>query len=163
MSTLVILIRHAKAEVSKGPVQNLTESGRMMQSKVNKYLKKFGIVPDAIWTSPVPRARETATMIADTFEIMPKEELALADAEMFDEAEITQKLSELPDRSTVILVSHGPQIMHLATYLLGSRQLQSQPPTSSALFIEFDDKVEEGKGRFTRMITYSDLLYEPDL
>ena len=87
---------------------------------------------------------------------MPKQEFALGDLEMFDETEITDKLAQIPDESTVVLVSHGPQIMRLVTHWTGMRMYKSLPPTSSATLIEFSGKVQAGKAKFVRLITYSD-------
>ncbi len=153
MAILAILIRHAKPDL-EGKV---TESGRKMQKKVNDFLKSLEVAPTEIWTSPITRAKETAALVGEVFNVQPKEDFALSELELFDEMEITAKLAEMPDESTVIMVSHGPQIMRLASYWLGAHILPGAPPTSSATIIEFPGKVQEGGGVFVRQITYSDL------
>ena len=161
MAILTILVRHAKAMVNDDAVQVISNSGRMMQEKVNRYLKRFEIQPTELWTSPVLRAKQTAEMIAEEFDLKAQEELTLGELEMFDEYEITQKLALVPDESTIIIVTHGPQIMRLATYWLGNRLFQGQPATSSALFLEFPDGVKPGEAKFIRLINYSDIMYDP--
>ncbi len=153
MAILAILIRHAKPDL-EGKV---SESGRKMQKKVNEFLKSLEIEPTEIWTSPITRAKETAALVGELFGKEPKEDFALSEVELFDELEITAKLSEMPDESTVIMVSHGPQIMRLVSYWIGAHILPGSPPTSSATIIEFPGKVQEGKGTLVRQITYSDL------
>ncbi len=132
-----------------------------MQKKVNTYLKsEFQIEPTEIWTSPILRAKETAEMIGKEFNLTPKEDISLGELEMFDDLEINNKFMEIADESTIIIVTHAPQIMRLATYWLGQKTLTSQPPTSSALFLEFPGKVEQGKATFVRLLTYSDINWK---
>lgn len=158
MPILAILVRHAKP-LALDPTQKLSDSGKEMQKTVNAHLKnELQIEPTELWTSPVLRAVETAQIIAEAFNLVPQQEIALGELEMFDELEITNKLKEMPDESTVILVSHAPQIMRLATYWTGDQVFSGAPATSSALFLEFPSKVEPGKARFIRHVTYSDIV-----
>lgn len=160
MAILVLLVRHAKP-LMLDTAQSLSETGKEMQKKVNAYLKnELLIEPTEIWTSQIPRALETAQMIGKEFNITPKEEIALGELEMFDALEITNKFKEIADESTIIIVTHAPQIMRLATYWLGYQMFTTQPPTSSALFLEFPSKVEEGKASVVRFVTYSDINWQ---
>ncbi|MBS0633902.1 MAG: histidine phosphatase family protein [Verrucomicrobia bacterium] len=154
MAILAILVRHAKPRDSDGA---LSESGIMMQKKVSSYLKKeFEITPNEIWTSPILRAKQTADLIGEEFGLTPQEELVLGELDMFDEFEVTQKIATLPDESTVIIVTHAPQIMRLSTHWAGHQVFAGTPPTSAALFYEFPEKVVPGTGRFVRLVSYSD-------
>jgi len=153
MAILAILIRHAKPDLEG----KLTDSGRQMQKKVNAFLKSLEVAPTQIWTSPILRARETAEIVTQDFGVSAENEMALSELELFDEQEITNKLAAMPDESTVILVSHGPQIMRLTSYWVGAHILPGSPPTSSATIIEFPGKVGQGKATFVRQINYSDL------
>lgn len=154
MAILAILVRHAKPRDSDGA---LSESGIMMQKKVSSYLKKeFEITPNEIWTSPILRAKQTADLIGEEFGLTPQEELVLGELDMFDEFEVTQKLAVLPDESTVIIVTHAPQIMRLSTYWTGAQFFTGTPATSCAIFYEFPEKVVPGTGHFVRLVTYSD-------
>ncbi len=157
MVRLIILARHAKADVSDSS-QKLTESGRKMQLALIDNLKKIGITPNAIWTSPLLRALQTAAMFGDAFGIDPKEELVLGEQEMFDEMEITNKIKEMPDESTLIIVTHAPQILRLATNWTGTQFFKGTPPTSSALFLEFGNVVAPGKAHFVQLITSASIL-----
>ncbi|MCE5293569.1 MAG: histidine phosphatase family protein [Chlamydiales bacterium] len=156
MSILVLLTRHAKP-LAQDISQRLSESGKEMQKVVNSHLKNdLQIEPSAIWTSPILRAKETAMLIGEEFALEPQEEMALSDV-AFDELEITEKLAHLPDESTIIMVSHAPQLMRLATYWMGSQAYGQTPPTSSVLLIELDYPVIAGNAKIVRFITYSDL------
>ncbi len=126
-----------------------------MQAYIIDVLKDFGVQPTEIWTSPVVRAVETAELIGNAFAITPQQEVALGELEMFDELEVTNHLATVADGSTIILVSHAPQIVRLTSYWLGGRAYSSSPPTSSATLIEFPNSVAPGKGQFVRLISYS--------
>lgn len=156
MSKLAILVRHAKP-LELDPAKKLSDSGKKMQATVNAFLKELEIEPTEIWTSPVLRAKETAELIGRDFNKSIQEEPALGELELFDEIELNLKLKELPDESTVIMVSHAPQIMRLATYWIGMQYFALPPPTSSALFLVFADGVDPGRARPVRFVTYSDL------
>ena len=72
--------------------------------------------PDALLTSPLPRARVTAEIAAGAFEqILPTEEPALA-LENVDG--IIAVLSTQPPRATVVLVGHEPVLSELLARLL---------------------------------------------
>lgn len=158
MTILAILVRHATAAPSPNDpdgIQRITNSGRKRQETVNSIMKDYEIQPTEMWSSPVTRAQETAEIIGKAFNVTPETEVALGELEMFDEAIVTSRLSEVPDESTIILVSHAPQILRLSTYWIGKRIYGTSPPTSSATLIKFTHKVEPGKGEFVRIIAAS--------
>lgn len=160
MAVLAILVRHAKALDEE---KTLSETGIMMQKKINAFLKKeIQIEPNELWTSPVVRATQTAALIGDEFGLTPKQEFALGELDMFDEFEITQKMAELPDESTVIIVTHAPQIMRLSTYWSGAQNFAGSPPNSSAIFFEFPGKVIPGTAHMVRFVSYSDITNKPE-
>lgn len=127
-----------------------------MQKVVSAHIKdELGIRPTHLWTSPVLRAKETADIVGEVFGLKPQQEAALGEQKIGCESEITQKLQEVPDNSCVMLVSHSPQIVSLASYL--ANQSLATPPTSSVAILEFANKVEPGLGRFVRLVSYSDI------
>ena len=157
MAILTILVRHAKASLLD-TTQKLSDSGKDMQKMVNSHLKnELQIEPNEIWTSPILRAKETAELLGQEFGLVPQEEIGLGELELFDELAITNRLKEMPDESTIILVSHAPQIMRLASYWVGTKLFEEPPDTSTAVFLEFPRKIEPGTARFVRMVTYLDI------
>lgn len=129
-----------------------------MQKVVNAYLKnELGIKPTHLWTSPVLRAYETAQLLGEDFNLVPQEEAALSEQETSSEVELTQKLNEVPNKSCVILVSHSPQIVRLASLWAPDAAPSGTPPTSSVLFLEFAGPVQPGGARFIRIVTHSDI------
>lgn len=129
-----------------------------MQKAVNTYLKnELGLQPTHLWTSPVLRAYETAQIVGEAFKLAPEQEIALSELEASSEVEITRKLQEVPDKSCVILVTHSPQIVRLASLWAKDAAPIATPPTSSALLLEFGGSVQPGSARFIRLVTYSDI------
>jgi phosphohistidine phosphatase SixA len=114
------------------------------------YMLEIGLIPTEIWHSPILRAKHTAEVIAKDFNVPLKEELSLGDN--FDEIDLVEKFSEAQAGSCIFLVSHGPQLMRLSTYLLGRSIFKTQIPTSSALVIEFQKQVGERKGIFVKIV-----------
>lgn len=163
MSILVILVHHAKS-LEGGQAYGLSDEGKKMQSKVNAFLKELEIAPTEIWTSPALSASETARMIGREYGQEPKEIDTLGELEMFDEVMINEQLKEMPDESTVVIVSHPLQMMRLASFWLGYQYFAEAPPASSALFLVFrqkagPQKVGPNAASIVRFITYADLLF----
>jgi phosphohistidine phosphatase SixA len=165
MVTTVVLIRHAK------PVETtdysdftrpISDEGKLIQKKMDQYLKERLVVPDQIWHSPFIRAKETAEIIGRDFSVSVSEELALGD--FFDEEELLEKLARankqpnLGPNPCIFLVGHGPQLMRLATHAAGMQCYPETPSSSSALLIEFKEKISPGSGNFVSYYTVNDLF-----
>jgi len=132
----------------------ISESGRAVQKEINAYLRAKGYVPTQIWHSPVLRAQQTAELIGEDFQVPLQPELSLS--EYFDELDILNKLAQAPDNSTIFLVSHGPQLFRLSGFLIGYTLLKSPLQNSSALVLEFQDKVVAGAARYVELFTSHD-------
>lgn len=134
----------------------ISESGRAVQKEMNAYMKSLGLAPTQIWHSPVLRTQQTAEMIAEDFPAPLVPELSLS--EVFDEYDIVNKLAQVPDQSTIFLVSHGPQLFRLSGFLIGYTLLKSPLQNSAALVLEFTGKVQAGDASYVRLITYHDAM-----
>jgi phosphohistidine phosphatase len=118
-----LLIRHAHA-VDGGPGANgdfsrwLSAKGRTVARKVGKRLHDDGIMPDVIVSSPLPRALQTAELVAAALgfrgvvEILP--ELA-PDESIVGAVEALARVSG----ELVAVVGHEPNISALAAELAG--------------------------------------------
>ncbi len=158
MTTTVVLIRHAKPDPSSSDddfSRTLSEEGKVIQKKMNLYLKARKVTPDAIWHSPLKRAEETAFILSQDFNVQMQEELALG--EFFDEDELVQKLTDMGQNLCIFMVGHGPQLMRLATYLAGTQCYPISPPPSSVLVLEFTDSIKPSKAQFVSFFTQDDL------
>lgn len=148
MAIKVVLIRHAQVDMASQ--KDISDMGRAIQKLMDSYLKEIGLIPNEIWHSPIKRATETAEIIAEDFQVPLKQETSLG--EYFDEIDLVEKLAEIPDSTCLFLVSHGPQLMQLTTYLLGKSPFKTQLPNSGVAVIEFRKKPKEGQGIFLKNV-----------
>ncbi|GAB4035051.1 SixA phosphatase family protein [Spirosoma jeollabukense] len=126
MSIILYIVRHAKAEdraiFMADFDRKLTSEGVMAAARMGRYLHEKGIQPDIIVSSPAPRAKETANIVAEQlgyevaqiqfdeklFEGGPKAYLAAINA--------------VPVASqTAMIVGHNPDVTYLAEFLTHQR------------------------------------------
>lgn len=113
-------IRHATAEpkADSDAQRNLTAEGKEEAKLLGKGLKKLGIKPDEILTSPLNRAVQTAEIIAQVMKmgkkpvVFPQLENGHSSSELF---EVIKKYDK---QSSLFLVGHMPSLAeHLAEFL----------------------------------------------
>jgi phosphohistidine phosphatase len=98
----LILVRHAKAAPGEpDELRPLTPEGRMQASELGTRLRAQGVQPDAVLTSPLVRARETAAA------------LGLGDAEVDERLAPGASPEEIREAATgrgdtVVVVGHQP-------------------------------------------------------
>lgn len=119
---VIHLVRHAEAIERTPEVQEqhryLTSKGRSRFRKIAGTLKKAGIAPDLILSSPLIRAVQTAEILAQTLKF--KKELQLTDllAHGFGEQQLRRLLEEHPDAREIVLVGHEPELGEVTRLLL---------------------------------------------
>jgi phosphohistidine phosphatase len=121
MKTL-ILVRHAKSSWNHPGLSDfdrpLNERGKTDAAEMAKRLKEKGIKIDLFISSPAKRAKKTARLFADEFEVTKDEiklvdQLYLATREAFKET-----ISGINDKyDNVILFSHNPGTTEFANTL----------------------------------------------
>ncbi|KAF0221160.1 MAG: phosphohistidine [Geobacteraceae bacterium] len=117
------IVRHAEAIERGGKTPDawryLTPQGRSLFRKTAKRLRKMGVCPEYIITSPLLRAVQTADILAEalTFEgpLVVAEELAAG----FDRGKMPTLLAAFPQARGVVLVGHEPDLSALVHSLLG--------------------------------------------
>jgi len=119
----LILIRHAIAVPRGTPgihdsARPLTPEGERSFRAAAKGLARMVGRPDALLTSPLPRARRTAEIAAGAWgKIVPQDLPALAS----DDFETLQSsLAAYPEHARVALVGHEPNLSSLLARLVGS-------------------------------------------
>jgi phosphohistidine phosphatase len=119
------LVRHAKAEQGEpDELRALTPDGRAAARDLGRRLAADGVAPDAVLTSPLLRARETAEEIARATgaEAEPVDVLAPgATAE-----DVTYAVTGRGE--TVVVVGHQPDCGQIAAELTGGEE----PPFPTA-------------------------------
>ena len=116
------LVRHAHAGDSatwEGPdeLRPLTEKGRRQAERLGRHLAAIGFVPDAVITSPLVRARETAEIVADLVGVPVRVDERLGEA--LDLATVERILDDAGSPRRPILVGHDPDFTGLLTELTG--------------------------------------------
>lgn len=143
---LLLLVRHAQAgerDPSRWPDDRerpITDEGREVQRAMSKLLRRAGLRPDAVLTSPWTRARQTAEVLVEAMklDLAPVSCDALAAAP--DLTAIARCVGERRDGETVALVGHEPWIGELASSLLGgtTTRVHVDVPKSGVMGLEAD-------------------------
>ena len=94
----------------------LTERGRKEMKRVAKFLERLKFSADAILTSPLPRASQTAEIVAERLGIALKIESALAHG--FN-VERLRRLLDKADANCVMVVGHEPEFSEVVKELTG--------------------------------------------
>ena len=114
----------------------LLDKGIERTEKRARELKETGVKLDAIWTSDAVRARQTAEIVRQVFEL-PEEsvfvEPIIYDAEHVND--LRQGVRSIPNElETVLLVGHNPLISEFAR--LFTRNLLDEMSTSQIVAVE---------------------------
>lgn len=123
MTTIIIhLIRHAEA-VQRVPggvdeFRYLTCRGRSRFRRVAAALRKLGIDPDFIVTSPKVRALQTAEILAEGIRFSGEVIVAPLLADAFDFVGLRDVLMSLPSTREIVVVGHEPDLGRLTAELL---------------------------------------------
>jgi phosphohistidine phosphatase len=118
----LLLIRHATAVSSGTPgveddERPLTPRGRKRFRKAARGLARLMDRPDILLTSPLPRAAETAEIVAHAFgKLEPRHDKALARGV----SDIVGLLRRQPSDATVAIVGHEPTLSQVLARILGS-------------------------------------------
>jgi len=122
----VVIVRHAEAAPgSPDELRTLTPAGRGQAHELGRRLRDEGIRPDAVLTSPLLRARETAQAL-DLGEPEPDERLAPG-ATADDVRAAVRGRGE-----TVVVVGHQPDCGRIAA-ALGDGAEPAFPPAGTAV------------------------------
>lgn len=146
----VLIIRHGRAEDraadGRDASRRLTDDGRARMREVARGLKtQIGSI-DIVATSPLPRARETAVILADVFGSTDPENLDVL-APGVDAKALLRWLSEQRATATVALVGHEPDLSQLAAFFTsGNASAGVQMKKGAVCAIEFDGRPAAGAG-----------------
>jgi len=166
MKTLMLL-RHAKSDWDDSSLADfdrpLAARGKRDAPRVGKSLRKRGVFPDLIISSPAVRAKTTIDAVTKSAK--------LGNEVQFDASIYGASSGELmriirrwrDDISCSLLVGHNPGFEELLYRLTGSRD---RMPTAALACIEFEidswEDIEEGKGRLAWLVTPKQLASPND-
>lgn len=114
------LVRHGEAE-ALAPTDHereLTDNGRERITKSAQVLKRLGIAPKVIYSSPRIRAKQTAELIAAALDmdITITEEVNFG----FDESNIKTLIKDMRSRDEVMFVGHNPDMSQIVHKMSGA-------------------------------------------
>jgi phosphohistidine phosphatase len=118
------LVRHAKAaDGEPDELRPLTAAGREQARSLGVRLRKNGVRPDAILTSPLLRARETGDLLARELGVRARPEERLAPgATATAVVEAAREGGE-----TIVAVGHQPDCGQIAAALTGEAEPEFPP------------------------------------
>jgi phosphohistidine phosphatase len=132
MNCVVYLVRHGiAAPASSGMSDNdraLTPDGKRKMRRIAVGLKRLGVAPDVVLSSPLRRAEETATILIHTLARQLRAENYQLLAPGHDAPEVVKGLRPYRAAGELVLVGHQPDLGRLASHLLtGSSSLAPLP------------------------------------
>ncbi|MDP9259272.1 MAG: histidine phosphatase family protein [Actinomycetota bacterium] len=116
----IILVRHAEAEDralgTPDPERTLVAAGRRAARATGRALAALKVEPECVVTSPYPRARETAEIIAEELGAPVADDAVLLGVEADDLAALAERHGE-----NLVLVGHEPDLSVLLLAVTGTR------------------------------------------
>ena len=135
----LIVVRHAKAEKAEAHRSDferpLAGRGRRDAAEMGHRLARRGIHPDAVVSSPAPRALETARIIARELDFPWSEILLRKRAYQADGREWLTLLRDFPDHARcAMIVGHNPGLTELVQTLANA--FSAQLPTAAVVVLD---------------------------
>ena len=119
---MIYLVRHAIAgratEGMSDADRALTSAGEEKMRRAAAGLEGLGVAPDVILTSPLRRAEETATVVANVLSSQPPVEIYPPLAPGHDASQVLRGLHRYRSTRELMLVGHEPDMSLLAAQLL---------------------------------------------
>jgi len=132
----------------------LTDEGRDETRQVGVALKRLGIKPDLIATSPLVRARQTAEIIAEVFGAGQKVSICEALAPGGTASDLYKFLANIKQAEQIFLVGHEPDMSRLAaTMLWAGPELDMPFKKSGVCRIDISDLPPTAPGTLKWLIT----------
>jgi phosphohistidine phosphatase len=129
----VFLIRHAKAEPGEpDALRALNERGRTQARDLGQRFAQDGIRPDAVLSSPLLRARQTAEAIAKATGVEVEVEERLAPGATVDDLRDVVR----GRGATIVVVGHQPDCSQIAAAVTGGPEPQFKTAGMAELDLE---------------------------
>ncbi len=140
---LVCFLRHGEADWpgwnKPDDDRPLTERGRREMKRVAKLLEQLKFSPEVIFTSPLPRASETAAIVAKRLKL--KTEVTRALVHGFDLERLRRLLAKV-EAKCVMVVGHEPEFSEVIKELTGANIKLSK---AGIALVETDSNCTSGK------------------
>ena len=150
----VYIFRHALADFNSTPMGGdppITEEGAAEAERVVELAQDMGFKPNALVTSPLIRAKQTAELTKAKLRSKPDlvvDECLYGDRKPID---VLKFLSRYGKGDRVALISHMPLLAELLYSMIGGKVAVEQLNGSIAA-VTFEGKAAEGKGKLTWLV-----------
>jgi phosphohistidine phosphatase len=115
----LVIVRHAEAASGEpDELRPLTAQGRETARALGQQLADDGVRPDAVLTSPLLRARETARELARPAGLDPEPDERLAPGATAEDV----RAAVVERGETVVVVAHQPDCSRIAAALAGGEE-----------------------------------------
>jgi phosphohistidine phosphatase len=161
----LFLLRHGIAEPARPGLADfdrvLTPEGRAELARIARGLRRLKIAPDAILSSPLARAHQTAEIVALALdrEVETVEELA-SGAVLEDFLEILNRWSA---SGSLLLVGHEPDFSTAGALLVGAPEGALVLKKAGLMRVDIDGAAQAGAGRLRWLLTPSHLALFGDI
>jgi phosphohistidine phosphatase len=146
-----------EAGIERDEDRTLSPQGRKKTDKAVRGLAAIGCCPDRIFTSPLPRARETAERMAAVLDPSPPVEDTARLRPGADPESVLELLDAHP-QADVMVVGHNPDLTELAAATLDPcRRVQIMLKKAGACSIEFSGRASVGAGSLAWLLQPSQL------
>ena len=119
---ILYILRHGIAEETAADgdegARKLTPKGREKMRDASDGMRNFGLKFDAILTSPMARATETAEIVGTAFSNIPTPQVLPALATGVPASEAIAALRAFAKQKHVMIVGHEPQLTAIASIML---------------------------------------------
>jgi len=117
----------------------LTERGKKEMRKVAKFFRALDVPLDDILSSPLPRARQTADIVAERFKLHVRERDALAGG--FSLSGLKELVQEYPV-DNLMIVGHEPNFTEVISELTGADCKLSK---GGVALVDLDEETMKGR------------------
>ena len=155
----ILLIRHADAlppgrgDIHDDESRPLSEAGVAQCRPLARALERLGVRPDIVVSSPLLRARQTASGLLQNWEGKPPE-LRIAEelAPGGKKTKLARMLRGLTGE-TIALVGHMPDVGLFAAWLIGGKKAHFEFAKAGAAFLVSDTVAAKGGAALAWMLT----------
>jgi phosphohistidine phosphatase len=154
------IVRHGTAENEPPPggddgARRLTARGREKVREAAAGMRALGLKFDAILASPLPRAAETAELIAATYAGNPAPEVLPALSTGVTPAETIAALKPYERHEHLMIVGHEPGLSGIASLLLtgSANSVSLEFKKSGMIALELHDGLARGGAQLLWMLT----------
>jgi phosphohistidine phosphatase len=154
------IVRHGTAENEPPPggddgARRLTARGREKVREAAAGMRALGLKFDAILASPLPRAAETAELVAATYAGNPAPEVLPALSTGVTPAETIAALKPYERHEHLMIVGHEPGLSGIASLLLtgSANSVSLEFKKSGMIALELHDGLARGGAQLLWMLT----------